>query len=142
MDIDNNSKFQLHHQHQPPKQHKYCSILVIIGWILITGTFILCGIFLLLHKTADLSTHVSKPRNKNLFLQSLYKEEQEKSHMTNGNKSRKHTFHSDIQDKDIVEALENEVQYWTDYHPQSLYKYNGFCTILCFVWNYYRLEYT
>ncbi|GMP54221.1 hypothetical protein CsSME_00019452 [Camellia sinensis var. sinensis] len=28
-------------------------ILVIIGWILITGTFILCVIFLLLHKTAD-----------------------------------------------------------------------------------------
>ncbi|CAL5391289.1 unnamed protein product [Camellia sinensis] len=27
--------------------------LVIIGWILITGTFILCVIFLLLHKTAD-----------------------------------------------------------------------------------------
>ncbi|CAL5343048.1 unnamed protein product [Camellia sinensis] len=26
MDIDNNSKFQLHHQHQPPKQHKYRSM--------------------------------------------------------------------------------------------------------------------
>ncbi|GMP36084.1 hypothetical protein CsSME_00008312 [Camellia sinensis var. sinensis] len=26
MDINNNSKFQLHHQHQPPKQHNYCSM--------------------------------------------------------------------------------------------------------------------
>ncbi|GMP67448.1 hypothetical protein CsSME_00027431 [Camellia sinensis var. sinensis] len=26
MDIDNNSKFQLHHQHQPPNQHKYYSM--------------------------------------------------------------------------------------------------------------------
>ncbi|KAL7260481.1 hypothetical protein ACSBR1_006198 [Camellia fascicularis] len=89
--------------------------LVIIGWILITGTFILCGIFLLLPKIAELSTHVSEPRKKNYFLQSLHKEEQEKSHVTNGNNSGKHAFHSDIQDKDIVEALENEVQYWTDF---------------------------
>ncbi|CAL5339855.1 unnamed protein product [Camellia sinensis] len=42
--------------------------------------------------------------------------------MTNGNNSGKHAFHSDIPDKDIVEALENEVQYWADfskvhYHP-------------------------
>ncbi|CAL5332173.1 unnamed protein product [Camellia sinensis] len=59
--------------------------------------------------TIDLSTHVFEPRKKNLFLQSLYKEEQEKSHMTNGNNNGKHAFHSDIQDKDIVEALENEV---------------------------------
>ncbi|XP_057488197.1 uncharacterized protein LOC130774192 [Actinidia eriantha] len=28
-------------------------ILVIIGWILVTGTFILCGIFLLLHNVAE-----------------------------------------------------------------------------------------
>ncbi|XP_028078157.1 protein misato homolog 1 isoform X2 [Camellia sinensis] len=82
---------------------------------------------------ADLSTHVSEPRKKNLFLQSLYKEEQEKSHMMNGNNSGKHDFHSDIQDKDIVESLENEVQYWTDfskvhYHPQSLYELNGLWT--------------
>ncbi|GMP82940.1 hypothetical protein CsSME_00037036 [Camellia sinensis var. sinensis] len=62
-------------------------------------------------KTADLSTHVSERREKNLFLQSLYKEEQEKSYMTNDNNNGKHAFHSDIQDKDIVEALENEVQY-------------------------------
>ncbi|THG06856.1 uncharacterized protein LOC114306640 isoform X1 [Camellia sinensis] len=89
-------------------------------------------------RTADLSTHVSEPCKKNMFLQSLYKEEQEKSYMTNGNNNGKHAFHSDIQDKDIVEALENEVKYWTDfskvhYHPQSLYEYNGFCMILYFV---------
>ncbi|THG02408.1 hypothetical protein TEA_001233 [Camellia sinensis var. sinensis] len=60
-------------------------------------------------RTVDLSTQVSEPHKKNLFLQSLYKEGQEKSHMTNGNNSGKHAFHSDIQDKDIVEALENEV---------------------------------
>ncbi|THG17574.1 hypothetical protein TEA_004962 [Camellia sinensis var. sinensis] len=58
---------------------------------------------------ADLSTLVYEPCKKNLFLQSLYKEEQEKSHMTNGNNSGKHDFHGDIQDKDIVESLENEV---------------------------------
>ncbi|CAL5360675.1 unnamed protein product [Camellia sinensis] len=73
-----------------------------------------------------------------MFLQSLYKEEQEKSYMTNGNNNGKHAFHSDIQDKDIVEALENEVKYWTDfskvhYHPQSLYEYTGFRMILYFV---------
>ncbi|GMQ06808.1 hypothetical protein CsSME_00051251 [Camellia sinensis var. sinensis] len=89
-------------------------------------------------RTADLSTHVSEPCKKNLFLQSLFKEEQEKSYMTNGNNNGKHAFHSDIQDKDIVEALENEVKYWTDfskvhYHPQSLYEYNGFRMILYFV---------
>ncbi|KAL7251112.1 hypothetical protein ACSBR1_013028 [Camellia fascicularis] len=91
----------------------------------------LCAGMLFTDRIADLSTHVSEPRKKNLFLQSLYKEEQEKSHMTNGNNSRKHAFHSDIQDKDIVKALENEVQYWTDFskvycHLQSLYEYNGF----------------
>ncbi|KAI7996971.1 hypothetical protein LOK49_LG10G02503 [Camellia lanceoleosa] len=60
-------------------------------------------------KTADLSTHVSKSCKKNLFLQSLYKDKQEKSYMTNGKNDGKYAFHSDIQDKDIVEALENEV---------------------------------
>ncbi|GMP85944.1 hypothetical protein CsSME_00038915 [Camellia sinensis var. sinensis] len=62
-------------------------------------------------RTADLSTRVSEPHKKNLYLQILYKEEQEKSYMTNGNNNEKHAFHSDIQDEDIVEALENEVQY-------------------------------
>lgn len=30
--------------------HLFLYSLVVIGWILVTGTFILCGVFLLLHK--------------------------------------------------------------------------------------------
>ena len=65
-----------------------------------------------------------------MFLQSLQEEEQEKFHKTNGNNSGRHESCSDIQDKDIIESLENEVQHWTDfskvhYHPQSLYELNG-----------------
>ena len=50
--------------------------------------------------------------------------------MVNGNKSGKHDFCSDIEEKDIVQSLENEVQCWTDfskvhYHPRSLYELNG-----------------
>ncbi|KAL6961562.1 hypothetical protein U1Q18_039333 [Sarracenia purpurea var. burkii] len=79
--------------------------------------------------TGNLSTHVSEPRKKNLFLQSLDKEE-EKIHTMNGNKSGRHDSHSDVQDRDIVQWLENGVQYWTDfskvhYHPRSLYELNG-----------------
>lgn len=38
--------------------------------------------------------------------------------------------HREYQDKDIIESLENEVQFWTDYskvhyHPQSLYELSG-----------------
>ena len=41
--------------------------------------------------------------------------------------------HAEVQDKDIVESLENEVQYWSDfskvhYHPQSLYELSGLWT--------------
>lgn len=41
--------------------------------------------------------------------------------------------HTEIQDKDIVDCLDNEVQYWTDfskihYHPHSLYE-------LCGLWS-------
>lgn len=79
--------------------------------------------------TGSSSTHVSKPVKKNLFLQSLYEEEQENSIVMNG-KSSDSNDSRDIQDKDIVESLENEVQYWTDfskvdYHPRSLYELNG-----------------
>lgn len=83
----------------------------------------------LICRTGNLSTHVSEPRKKNLYLQSLYDEEQEKFHVTGSNKSGQ-DFQNDIQDKDIIQSLENEVQYWTDfskvhYHPQSLYELNG-----------------
>ncbi|KAK9285877.1 hypothetical protein L1049_025078 [Liquidambar formosana] len=80
--------------------------------------------------TGDVSTHVSEPRKKNLFLQSLCEEEQEKSIQMSGIESGRNDSQNEIQDKDIVESLENGVQYWTDfskvhYHRQSLYELNG-----------------
>ncbi|CAI0554145.1 unnamed protein product [Linum tenue] len=59
-------------------------------------------------------TSTSGVHEKNLFLQSLYEEEHDK----------------EISDRDIVESLENGVQFWTDfskthYHPQSLYQLSG-----------------
>ncbi|GFP99508.1 protein misato homolog 1 [Phtheirospermum japonicum] len=65
------------------------------------------------------TTQTSQPLKKNLFLQSL------------GCESGKSNSHSEYEDKDIVECLENDgVQYWTDfskvhYHPQSLYELSG-----------------
>ncbi|KAK2640522.1 hypothetical protein Ddye_028317 [Dipteronia dyeriana] len=75
--------------------------------------------------TCDVSTHASEPRKKNLFLQSLYEEEKE-----NGTNSGKNDSRREIQDKDIVEYLDNDVHCWTDfskvhYHPQSLCKLSG-----------------
>ncbi|KAJ0034222.1 hypothetical protein Pint_26239 [Pistacia integerrima] len=72
----------------------------------------------------SVSTQASEPHKKNLFLQSLYEEEQENlTHKRNG-------FQREIEDKDIVECLDNGVQFWTDfskvhYHPQSLYELSG-----------------
>ncbi|XP_042512645.1 protein misato homolog 1 isoform X2 [Macadamia integrifolia] len=78
--------------------------------------------------TGSVSRHVSEPRKKNLFLQSLYEEEQETPSMPRNDEDDEHQ--SEMQDKDIVECLENNVQYWTDfskvhYHPRSLYELNG-----------------
>lgn len=69
-------------------------------------------------RDGNVSTQASEPHKKNLFLQSLYAEEQE-----NG-------IQREITDRDIVQCLENDVQYWTDfskshYHPQSLYELSG-----------------
>ncbi|XP_059640494.1 uncharacterized protein LOC132282741 [Cornus florida] len=77
--------------------------------------------------TGRVSTHESEPRNKNLFLQSLYEEEQERSGMMNGINSGKSDFHSQFRNSDITECLESGVKFWTDYskvhyHPQSLYE--------------------
>ncbi|KAK2967536.1 hypothetical protein RJ640_030407 [Escallonia rubra] len=74
-------------------------------------------------RTGNVSTHASEPRKKNLFLQSLDEDEQERVH---------NEPQSKVPDKDIVESLENDVQFWTDYskvhyHPQSLYELNGLC---------------
>lgn len=84
----------------------------------------------LICRTGNLSTQVSEPRKKNLYLQSLYEEEQEKFPVTGSNKSGRQDSQSDIQDKDLILSLENEVQCWTDfskvhYHPRSLYELNG-----------------
>ncbi|KAI3945991.1 hypothetical protein MKX01_024747 [Papaver californicum] len=61
---------------------------------------------------------VSEPHKKNLFMQSLYEVEQKDDP---GNK---------VEDKDLVESLQEDVQFWTDfskvhYHPKSLYEING-----------------
>lgn len=81
-------------------------------------------------RPGNVSTHLSEPHKKNLFLQSLYEEEQENLAPMDGINSGKNDCESEIQDKDIVESLENGVQFWTDfskvhYHPQSLYELNG-----------------
>ena len=73
-------------------------------------------------RTGGVSTHVSEPHKKNLFLQSLYEEEQENCTMMSGTNSGKNDSRREIQDKDIVKYLDNDVQFWTDfskvhYHP-------------------------
>ncbi|XP_010531227.1 PREDICTED: protein misato homolog 1 isoform X2 [Tarenaya hassleriana] len=72
----------------------------------------------------NVTTHASEPRKKNLFLESLYEEEQDKV------RGRENDNMSESQDKDIVECLDKGVEYWTDfskvhYHPQSLYELSG-----------------
>ncbi|KAL0412929.1 UNVERIFIED_CONTAM: protein misato1 [Sesamum radiatum] len=81
-------------------------------------------------RTGPVTTHTSQPLKKNLFLQSLYLEETEDVGTSRDCPSRNGDFCPEVQDKDIVECLENEVQYWTDfskvhYHPQSLYELSG-----------------
>ncbi|CAH9087454.1 unnamed protein product [Cuscuta europaea] len=75
------------------------------------------------------TTEASEPLKKNLFLQSLYMEEK-KTEMENCHDGKESASHNEIQDTDIVECLENGVQYWTDfskshYHHQSLYEVSG-----------------
>ncbi|PIA52333.1 hypothetical protein AQUCO_01000297v1 [Aquilegia coerulea] len=71
----------------------------------------------------NVTKQVAQPHKKNLFLQSLYKEElHQPTPSTN-----------EIKDEDLVKCLENDVQYWTDfskvhYHPQSLYEVSGLFT--------------
>lgn len=78
-------------------------------------------------RTGRVTTQTSQPLQKNLFLQSLDWEENSSRAYDNAEKE------PEVQDKDIVECLENEVQYWTDfskvhYHPQSLYELCGLWT--------------
>lgn len=72
--------------------------------------------------TAGVSTHTAERHKKNLFLQSLY-EEQDRAVDKSGPQG-------EYQDKDIVESLGKGVKFWTDfskvhYHPQSLYELSG-----------------
>ncbi|XP_011002490.1 PREDICTED: protein misato homolog 1 [Populus euphratica] len=80
--------------------------------------------------TSNVSTHASEPLKKNLFLQSLYEEELENLRLSQGISNGKNDNPREIQNQDIVDCLESDVQYWTDfskvhYHPQSLYELNG-----------------
>jgi hypothetical protein len=64
-----------------------------------------------------------------LFLQSLA-EDQIASTSNGENNSQKN-----VEDKDLVESLENIINFWTDYmkvqyHPQSLYEMNGLYYVL------------
>ncbi|KAI5439207.1 uncharacterized protein LOC127120350 isoform X1 [Lathyrus oleraceus] len=81
--------------------------------------------------TGSVSTQASEPREKNLFLRSLYEEESQ--NMVNEISGSHSGSPSEYEDKDITESLENGVQFWTDYskvhfHPQSLYELNGVWT--------------
>lgn len=74
-----------------------------------------------------LSTQHSQRHKRNLFLESLYDNEQKQS---TGMDNRHTDSQDNYQDKDIVECLENDVQFWTDfskvhYHQQSLYELSG-----------------
>ena len=65
-----------------------------------------------------------------MFLQRLYEEEQENSTVMNGVHDGDEYPQREIHEKDVVESLENGVQFWTDfskvhYHPQSLYELSG-----------------
>ncbi|KAL9241552.1 hypothetical protein vseg_015654 [Gypsophila vaccaria] len=74
----------------------------------------------------SLSVQRSQRQKRNLFLKRLYEEEQNQSSLENGHTESQ----DDNQDKNIVESLENDVSFWTDfskvhYHPQSLYELSG-----------------
>ncbi|KAL5206520.1 hypothetical protein ABZP36_034729 [Zizania latifolia] len=75
--------------------------------------------------SGNVTRSVSKPHGRNLFLQSLVEEAQSPSTSNDGNNSLKN-----VEDKNLIECLENGVNFWTDYskvqyHPQSLYELHG-----------------
>lgn len=81
-------------------------------------------------RTGRVITHESEPLRRNLFLQSLSEDGQESVGKANDLDNVNNNPPAEIQDKDIVECLESDVQYWTDfskvhYHPQSLYELSG-----------------
>ncbi|XP_062203659.1 uncharacterized protein LOC133905885 [Phragmites australis] len=75
--------------------------------------------------SGNVTRSVEKRHERNLFLQSLSEEGQNPSTSNGQNKSQE-----SVEDKDLVESLENGVKFWTDYskvqyHPQSLYELHG-----------------
>ncbi|KAJ1415230.1 Tubulin/FtsZ, GTPase domain superfamily [Sesbania bispinosa] len=79
--------------------------------------------------TGKVSTQASEPHKKNLFLQRLHQEE-ENLNTVNEISGSNNGSQSEYQDKDIIQCLDNGVQFWTDYskvhyHSQSLYELNG-----------------
>ncbi|CAJ1929755.1 unnamed protein product [Sphenostylis stenocarpa] len=82
--------------------------------------------------TGRVSTQASEPFKRNLFLQRLY-EEEDNSNIVNEIPGSNNGSQSEYEDKDIIECLENGVQFWTDYskvhyHPRSLYELHGVWT--------------
>nr|CAB3462473.1 unnamed protein product [Digitaria exilis] len=76
-------------------------------------------------RSGNVTKSVAKPHDRNLFLQSLSEEEQNTSSSNDRSNAKK-----SVEDKDLVESLENGVKFWTDYskvqyHPQSLYELYG-----------------
>lgn len=61
-------------------------------------------------RSGKVTTQASEPWKKNLFLQSLYKKVQEKVGTVNVFGTEKIESQNEIQEKDIVESLENGVQ--------------------------------
>lgn len=81
-------------------------------------------------RAGNVSTHASEPHRRNLFLESLYEEERESLTVMNGINGGENNSRREIHDEDIVESLENGVQFWSDfskvhYHPQSLCELSG-----------------
>ncbi|CAL4970386.1 unnamed protein product [Urochloa decumbens] len=75
--------------------------------------------------SGNVTKSVAKPHDRNLFLQSLSEEEQNTSSSSDRNCAK-----ISVEDKDLIESLENGVKFWTDYskvqyHPQSLYELYG-----------------
>ncbi|EEC77882.1 hypothetical protein OsI_17172 [Oryza sativa Indica Group] len=76
-------------------------------------------------RSGNVTRSVSKPHGRNLFLQSLVEEGQNPSTSNGASNSQK-----SVEDKDLIDCLENGVNFWTDYskvqyHPQSLYELHG-----------------
>lgn len=80
--------------------------------------------------TGNVSTYAAEPQRRNLFLQRLHEEDQENWSQVNSVNGGRNKPQGVIQDEDVIDFLENSVEYWTDfskvqYHPQSLYELSG-----------------